>query len=681
MQIQQVHTLVLGSGAAGLAAAVRLRAEGVDDVLVLTEGLNAGTSINTGSDKQTYYKLGLTGEPDSSRDLAATYLTGGSANGELALVEAAGSARAFFNLVNLGVPFPHDRYGVYPGYKTDHDPKRRASSCGPFTSREMCLALIRELNRCAVPVLENRVAVRLVTVPDTTGKYDKRCCGLLAIDRSTGRMEAWQAENVIFAVGGPGGLYRDSVYPQVHTGAIGLALAIGAAANSLPESQFGLAAIVPESNGEFRWNVSGTCMQVLPRFISTDADGCSHPREFLRSMFESPAAMNSLIFLKGYQWPFDVRKISGGSSLIDLAVHYEKTILGRRVFLDFRHDTSEFDFALLDQEAKDYLQKSQAIQGPPFARLEKMNPQVLDLYRQHGVDLARQPLEIALCAQHNNGGLAGNLWYESVNISHLFPIGEVNGSHGVARPGGSALNAGQVGAFRAAEYIAHHTYKETLNSEQVKQAFGEAVAEFITPPPSESFPTDTDRTGASAKERYHWQSQRHALQERMTRYATVLRNQNDLERAVDSARNQYKKMTHSSLTLTKTDDGSDFLWSEEAVESVRNRQLCLAHWLYLDAILFQVRSGTASRGSALVIDKSRGIKIADALPEQWRYLPENESFRSRILRTVLEQNGPRHQWLPAPELPSSDDWFENIWRDYRTEKIFIVPEKSNHCDR
>jgi aspartate oxidase len=44
------------------------------------------------------------------------------------------------------------------------------------------------------------------------------------------------AENVIFAVGGPGGLYKTSVYPKVHTGGIGLALMAGAKAQNLPES-------------------------------------------------------------------------------------------------------------------------------------------------------------------------------------------------------------------------------------------------------------------------------------------------------------------------------------------------------------------------------------------------------------------------------------------------------------
>ena len=61
MTTRKVNTLVIGSGAAGLAAALRLKTLGVHDLLLLTEGLRRGTSINTGSDKKTYYKLGIYG--------------------------------------------------------------------------------------------------------------------------------------------------------------------------------------------------------------------------------------------------------------------------------------------------------------------------------------------------------------------------------------------------------------------------------------------------------------------------------------------------------------------------------------------------------------------------------------------------------------------------------------------
>ena len=81
-----------------------------------------------------------------------------------------------------------------------------------------------------------------------------------------------------------------------------------------------------------------------------------------------------------------------------------------------------------------------------------MNPPAVEIYQEHGIDLHKEPLEIAVCAQHNNGGFAVNKWWES-SIPHTFVIGEMAGTHGVKRPGGSALNAGQVGGLRAAEYI------------------------------------------------------------------------------------------------------------------------------------------------------------------------------------------------------------------------------------
>lgn len=132
MPVYIVHTLIIGSGAAGLNAALQLRQNGIEDVRIVTEGLQMGTSINTGSDKQTYYKLSLCGEQaDSPHALAETLFSGGGMHGDLALVEASLSARAFLHLVNLGVPFPQDRFGGFVGYKTDHDPRRGPHRSAP----------------------------------------------------------------------------------------------------------------------------------------------------------------------------------------------------------------------------------------------------------------------------------------------------------------------------------------------------------------------------------------------------------------------------------------------------------------------------------------------------------------------------------------------------------------------
>ena len=180
-------------------------------------------------------------------------------------------------------------------------------------------------------------------------------------------------------------------------------------------------------------------MQVIPRFISRAPDGVSDEKEFLAEYFNDPSEMFGNIFLKGYQWPFDAAKAIGGSSIIDILVYIEIMEKGRRVYLDFRADPEGFSIDALLEEARNYLLKSKATQDTPIARLEAMNPPSIELYQEHGIDLTEKALEIAVCAQHNNGGLSANIWWESTNTRHFFPIGEVNGSHGVNRPGGSAL--------------------------------------------------------------------------------------------------------------------------------------------------------------------------------------------------------------------------------------------------
>ena len=633
----KVHTLIIGSGAAGLCAAVRLRAAGIEDIMIVTEGLQMGTSINTGSDKQTYYKLGLYAKDnDSPEALAETFFAGGSMHGDLALVEASLSARAFCSLVNMGVPFPRDEYGQFIGYKTDHDPLRRATSCGPYTSREMCRRLISEIKTLQVPVNENRVVVSLLKTGD-------RACGAVAVNLendSETELEVYQAENVIFAVGGPGGLYKTSVYPPVHTGAIGLALEAGAIAQSLPESQYGLASI------KFRWNVSGTYMQVLPKFISTHQDG-SDEQEFLKPYFKSNGEMNSMIFLKGYQWPFDSRKAAGGSSIIDILVYIETVLRGRRVYLDFRSNSEDFDFDSLDKEAYEYLEKSNALFGSPIERLQHMNPGAITLYEDHGIDIVAEPLEIAVCAQHNNGGLGADKWWQSTNLKHLFPIGEVNGSHGVYRPGGSALNSGQVAAFRAAEFIAAKYKDSSLNQADFDCVFRQKLDEI------------KDWLDKCAERDWHFD--RDEFQGRMSAAGAHIREAASLEKAACDAWEQYGKML---------EEGVDTKSPEDAAEALRNLQLCLAHAVYLEATLKQVLDGVGSRGSALTLSTD-GQSCHESLGNEWNFQPENIEFRNKVLETSINSSGKvENNWVPRRELPECDGWFETVWAEFNKNEIY-----------
>lgn len=655
-----VQTLVVGSGAAGLNAAAALYKEGQHDVILLTEGRTMGTSRNTGSDKQTYYKLTACGsDPDSVRQMADILFSGQAVDGDTALTEAALSSRCFYHLVDLGVPFPCNGSGEYVGYKTDHDPNQRGTSAGPLTSKFMTEALWREVDGFHIPVLDGYQLIELLTDTDEVGK---RVCGAVALDRKKvagNTPDAYLvilAENIIYATGGEAGLYETSVYPASQTGGTGVALRAGAAGKNLTEWQYGIASI------KFRWNLSGTYQQVLPRYISTEPDGTDE-KEFLNEYFENAEQLLNACFLKGYQWPFDPRKTADhGSSLVDLLVYQETVLRGRRVWLDFRRNPSPsetdlyFDAGRLPAEAREYLRNSDGLKATPIQRLEHMNPAAIELYRSHGIDLATEPLEIAVCAQHNNGGLAGNAWWES-NLKHLFPVGEVNGSHGVYRPGGTALNAGQVGSLRAAQYITACYPGKPISAQDAVKRLGSQIECAI-------------RFGQDALDQNRplldLREEKRLLQLRMSRYAACIRSMVNIETALAEAEVQRKRLEEGGI-----------LNSADLPQYYRLRDLLASQKVYLIAMQNYIAVGGASRGSYLICDEC-GEKPLAALPELFRARTYGTELGSKVQEAMLEHNEVRCTWRSVRPIPKEDTWFEKVWRDYRA-KAYFYKLHANDC--
>ena len=434
---QRYNTLIIGTGCAGFNAADKLFDLGVTDIAIVSEGRFMGTSRNTGSDKQTYYKLSLCGsDGDSVREMADTLYAGGGVMGEHALCEAAYSPRCFLRLVELGVPFPTNEFGEYAGYKTDHDPRTRATSCGPLTSKYMTEALEKSCFRKGIELIDLQRVVKIL-------HNGEAVTGVACVSTVTGECTVIACENVILCTGGPAGIYKNTVYPESQHGATGLAIDAGVSLSNMEEWQYGLASV------KFRWNLSGTYQQVLPRYVSLDLYG--NEREFLYDALGDESL--GLIFLKGYQWPFDTRKVEG-SSKVDLLVASEIK-KGNRVYLDYTRNPKglEQGFSVLPAEAYAYLERSGALFGTPIERLEKMNMGAIELYADHGIDLYTELLETAVCAQHCNGGVTVDLNWQT-ELEGLYCAGEAAGTFGVYRPGGSALNSTQVGSLRSAEHIA-----------------------------------------------------------------------------------------------------------------------------------------------------------------------------------------------------------------------------------
>ena len=626
MNYLSYDAIVIGTGAAGYNAACRIAQDGRKSVCIVTENVNFGTSRNTGSDKQTYYKLGLGGSsPDSVRQMAADLFAGGSVDGDNALCEAALSTRCFLNLAELGVPFPQNRYGEYVGYKTDHDPYARATSAGPLTSKFMTEALQKQAEKLDIPVYDKMLAVEIL-------KDENGVCGLLCLDLNTeNEYRIFRCAHIVLATGGPAGIYADSVYPTCHTGSTGLALAAGASLQNMTEWQYGLASTNP------RWNVSGTYMQVLPRFVSVDENGTE--REFLLDYFQDPYEALSAVFLKGYQWPFDSRKVLTGSSVIDLLVYRETVLHGRKVYLDYRTNPfglSELDFTKLSAEAYEYLYKADACFGTPIERLAKMNTPAIELYRSKGVELTTDLLQIALCAQHNNGGIAVDLWWQT-NISGLYAAGECAGTHGISRPGGSALNAGQVGSLRAAQHIS--ASRRPLSSgdrfQQIASTALQKHQHLCQNLQNNSLNADTLTLAA---------------RRRMSDCGAAIRNVKAMEAAV----------CEIQLLLNDIQVGG----SAESVYKLRD--LLLTQLATLTAMIDYAKITDGTRGSSLLYDASGNLR--EGLDELFRFRAESGKAGNNIQQVALTPQGCKTLWRPVRPMPADDDVFETVWRRYREDQ-------------
>ena len=623
-------TLVVGSGAAGYAAACRIRKEGGRRVAVVTEKSTFGTSRNTGSDKQTYYKLALGGShADSVRTMAGDLFAGGSVDGDNALCEAALSSRCFLNLCELGVPFPVNRYGEYVGYKTDHDPYARATSAGPLTSKLMTEALQRWAEELEVPVFEGFTAVEVL-------KKGNAVRGLLCIHRESGELTAFECANLVLATGGPAGIYADSVYPASQSGASGLAIAAGASMQNLTEWQYGLASVAP------RWNVSGTYMQVLPRFVSVDREGTE--REFLLEYFRDPYDALSMVFLKGYQWPFDSRKVESGSSVIDLLVYQECVMNQRRVYLDYRKNPfglEQIAFEKLSSEARQYLERAGACFGTPLERLKKMNQPAIDLYAGKGVDLQEEMLEIALCAQHHNGGIAVDLWWQT-DVEGLYAVGECAGTHGVTRPGGSALNAGQVGALRAAQHIC--AKQQAIPDPEFAAAAEKNIAEHEV----------LCRLALSCEDNVDNRIQ--AARRNMSDVGAAIRNPEKIHQAIAQVHSQRQTLpeklgVRSPAELYKMYRLRDILLTQEAVLRAMED--------------YAAQIGT-TRGSARYTNHAGSLR--EGLDERFRFCQENGESTGWVQQIRMEKDRFSAIWRPVRPIPEDRDFFENVWRQYRVNK-------------
>lgn len=642
--IYRTGALVVGSGAAGLRAAVEMKRRGVD-VTIISQSAWGGTSACSGSDKQTLHTANTKDQGDNFQAMAEAIRAGGAMDEDTAYIEAVGSVRAMASLQYLGLPLPQDHLGGTLRYQTDHDEVGRATSCGPRTSRLMVKVLAEEAIRLDVPFFNHTTGLKVL-------KDGRGVTGLLAIRPKEGTVSnphgfsLYVCSKLVFAAGGPGEMYRDSVFPNGCFGTIGLALEAGLELTNITENQFGIGT----RREGFPWNLSGTYVQVIPHIYSVDDEGTEH--HFLADYYRTTQEMASNIFRKGYQWPFHAsRMLDFQSSLVDLAI-FRESQKGRRVYMDFNRNPVEIDapFSLdrLDPDVRTYLRNAGADHALPIDRLRHMNPLAIELYKRYKVDITAEPLEFAVNHQHMNGGIAVDVWGRT-NIPGIYAVGEASGTHGVTRPGGSALNAGQVFGTRVAEHIA---------------AMGEAAA------PS---PADIARAGNACvadvmrllahENGLSWKNIRTEVQARMSDHAGILCTAHDVAKALQEARSLNARIREKGLAVSR---GSD------VARALQWQQMALASEAVLTALDHYIRQGGGSRGARAICDPD-GECLPDSvhgpLP-QFRFRAERDTDKLSQLRVRMAANAMSVSEVPNRVYDGDKSFFERDWPAWLTGAIF-----------
>ncbi|MHC4119289.1 MAG: hypothetical protein ACYSWO_17475, partial [Planctomycetota bacterium] len=288
-------------------------------------------------------------------------------------------------------------------------------------------------------------------------------------------------------------------------------------------------------------------------------------------------------------------------------------------------------------------------------------PLAIEIYTENGIDLYSEPLEIAVCAQHNNGGFAVDKWWQS-NIKGTFVIGEMAGSHGVKRPGGSALNAGQTGGLRAAEYIANVRGCDLPDYSGEQSEIDGQLTDLIA-----NLDVGKSSDGLDPEEVLE------QIRSRMTTSAGHIRELNDAKKALAEAVELYKSIKDKGFKLQDAKAVTKAIQAEHlALTSV-----ALTSVAFIKAVVELLEQGSGSRGSHLVlIDDGVEIHpdvINKATGEALRFKPENEALRKSILHVEYDESSPDLFVCSNVELrpaPTERKAFEPAWQDYREGKIY-----------
>ena len=398
--------LVIGSGAAGMSAAIKL-SENFEVTLVTKNSL---------IDSSTWYAQGgiaaVIDDNDTIEEhLRDTLIAGDGLCNETAVRECVSHGEEAINwLASLGTNFTQDKSSenFHLTQEGGHS-KRRVVHAEDATGKEVSSSLsdiVRSIGN--IKILENHIVVDLIT-------HENNCIGAYVLDIKANAVKAFTASSTILATGGASKVYLYTSNPDGSSGdGIGLAWRAGCIVENLEFNQF-----------------HPTCLfhPDAKSFLISEA---------LRGEGAFLINRNGEKFMKKYDYRLELAP----RDIVARSIDKEMKITGEdNVFLDISHKNPE--------------------------EIKEEFPNILKQCKTFGFDLTTEPIPVVPAAHYTCGGVKVDL-NSHTNINNLYAIGEVSstGLHGANRMASNSLLECVVFAKKASQHILENFKKNNYSVEE-----------------------------------------------------------------------------------------------------------------------------------------------------------------------------------------------------------------------
>jgi L-aspartate oxidase len=397
MEMKQQRIVVVGSGIAGLIAALKLSR--VHAVTLVTKAKLADSNTRWA---QGGIAAAMFPDDSIAAHIADTLRAGAglSQPGPVEVLCSEGPER-IRDLIRLGVafdrePVQHDGLDggeLARGLEAAHSSARVLHAGGDATGYSIEMALVAAVRASNVRVLEHTFARDLVLSGD-------RVIAGLDVLHADGRRERIAADAVILASGGAGQLFLHTTNPVVATGdGVVMALRAGAQLADLEFYQFHPTALALPGTFLISEAVRGDGAVLLD----------AHGRRFMQSLHADAELAPRDVVARGIAMQMAAQG-------------------GRPVLLDATALGAEF--------------------------LRTRFPSIDAACRSRGLDWATQPIPVTPAAHYWMGGVRTDIWGRT-SIPGLFAVGEVacTGVHGANRLASNSLLESLVFAWRCADLL------------------------------------------------------------------------------------------------------------------------------------------------------------------------------------------------------------------------------------